>query len=147
MPTSRSELSERVDVIERGYEYLLAYAAQGRQDDAGSEVRDTLTKMHAALAGLAEGLAARLAEDLAGGSAEESREALLKAHPDAAEAAPPDAAAFFDAFREDARKARGAIALVLSRPKISSLLVDNLNASIHLRALLTDIFLAEQALK
>ncbi len=31
-------------------------------------------------------------------------------------------------------KARGAISLVLSRPAISSLLVDNLNASIHLRA-------------
>jgi hypothetical protein len=65
----------------------------------------------------------------------------------ASEAAAQDAAAFIDAATEDARKARGAIALVLSRPAISSLLVDNLNASIHLRALLTDMFLAEQALK
>jgi hypothetical protein len=57
------------------------------------------------------------------------------------------AAGFMDAIRDDARKARGAIGLVLSRPAISSLLVDNLNASIHLRALLTDVFLVEQALK
>jgi hypothetical protein len=30
---------------------------------------------------------------------------------------------------------------------IPSLLIDNLNASIHLRALLTDLFLIDQALK
>jgi hypothetical protein len=122
-----TDLADRVDAIERGYEYLLAYAAQGRQDDAGSEARQTLAKMHAALDGLGEILRAAVRG--------------------ASEAAAQDAAAFIDAATEDARKARGAIALVLSRPAISSLLVDNLNASIHLRALLTDLFLAEQALK
>jgi hypothetical protein len=34
---------------------------------------------------------------------------------------------------------------VLSRERITSLLVDNLNASVHLRALLTDLFLIDQA--
>jgi hypothetical protein len=43
--------------------------------------------------------------------------------------------------------ARGAIGIVLSRETIPSLLVDNLNANVHLRALLTDVFLVEQALK
>ncbi|NIV19052.1 MAG: hypothetical protein GWN47_11890, partial [Woeseiaceae bacterium] len=42
---------------------------------------------------------------------------------------------------DDAGKAGAAIALVLAQEKISSELVDNLNASIHLRALLTDLFL------
>ena len=51
------ELSRRIDVIERGYEYLLAYAAQGRQNDAGSEARQTLQNMFAALDGLGELLA------------------------------------------------------------------------------------------
>ena len=46
-----------------------------------------------------------------------------------------------------ARVAGGAVALVLSRPRIGSLLVDNLNASVHLRALLTDAFLLDQALE
>jgi hypothetical protein len=41
--------------------------------------------------------------------------------------------------------ARGAIGIVLSRRQMASLLVDNLNASVHLRALLTDLFLLEQA--
>jgi len=58
-----------------------------------------------------------------------------------------DASAFIDAIFQDAAKAQGAIALVLSRAAIGSLLVDNLNASIHLRALLTDVFLADQALR
>ena len=36
---------------------------------------------------------------------------------------------------------------MLSRAQIGSLLVDNLNASVQVRALLTDLFLVEQALK
>jgi hypothetical protein len=121
------DLAARIDTIERGYEYLLAYAAQGRQTDVGSEARQTLTNMHAALDGL---------------------DALLTAAIGAsAPAAVAEAGGFIDAICDDARKARGAIGLVLTRSAISSLLVDNLNASIHLRALLTDVFLAEQALK
>jgi hypothetical protein len=116
-------LSERIEVIERGYEFLLAYAAQGRLDDAGSEARAVLSAIHAALEDLGS---------LAG--------AALRA-------AGPEVAAFAEACGHDARIARGAVALVLSRPKIGSLLVDNLNASVHLRALLTDVFLLEQTLK
>jgi len=41
----------------------------------------------------------------------------------------------------DARDSLAAIELVLAQPVISSQLIDNLNASIHLRALLTDLFL------
>jgi hypothetical protein len=36
---------------------------------------------------------------------------------------------------------------VLEQVSISSQLVDNLNASIHLRALLTDLFLIDEVLK
>jgi hypothetical protein len=60
---------------------------------------------------------------------------------------PRVAAAFFAAVDGDARVARAAISLVLARPDISSQLVDNLNASIHLRALLTDLFVVDEALK
>ena len=120
-----SVLSGRIDVIERGYEYLLAYAAQGRQDDAGTELRDTLARMHEALGGM-QGLV----HQVFGGS--------------------PDSAGvshFIDAVERDVQVARGALGLVLSRERIGSLLVDNLNASVHVRALLTDLFLVEQALK
>ena len=45
------------------------------------------------------------------------------------------------------RIALAAIRLVLAKADISSQLVDNLNASIHLRALLTDLFVVDEALK
>ena len=121
-----TELSSRIETIERGYEYLLAFAAQGRQNEQGSEVRQRLGEMFAALNGLGE-LFAKVATG--------------------AGAAPIVVGAFLDAVKQDAAKARGAIGLVQSRPAISSLLIDNLNASIHLRALLTDCFLVEQAFK
>ena len=37
--------------------------------------------------------------------------------------------------------------LVIVQPAISSHLIDNLNASIHLRALLTDLFLLSEVVK
>jgi hypothetical protein len=37
--------------------------------------------------------------------------------------------------------------LVLAQPAIGSQLIDNLNASIHLRALLADLFLVTEALE
>jgi hypothetical protein len=118
-------LAERIETIERGYEFLLAYAAQGRQDDAGTEVREKLDHMHMALT------------DMQG--------SLLAAFPGLSPLT--GVRDFMDTVEHDVRAARGAIGLVLSRARISSLLVDNLNASVHLRALLTDLFLIEQALK
>jgi hypothetical protein len=122
-----SDVAGRIDTIESGYEYLLAYAAQGRQDESGSEVREKLLLMRAALDGLGELLAAAV------GAA--SREGASAAEP------------FLQAVHADAAIARGAISLVLGRAALGSLLIDNLNASVHLRALLTDLFLIEQALK
>jgi hypothetical protein len=50
-------------------------------------------------------------------------------------------------IERDARDAQAAVQIVLAQPDISSQLVDNLNASIHLRALLTDLFLIDEVLK
>ena len=44
----------------------------------------------------------------------------------------------------DAGDSLAAIELVLAQPALSSQLIDNLNASIHLRALLTDLFLIDE---
>ena len=55
--------------------------------------------------------------------------------------------AFIAVIERDARSAQAAVQLVLAQPSISSQLVDNLNASIHLRALLTDLFLIDEVLK
>jgi hypothetical protein len=118
-------LSERLEAIEAGYEFCLAYAAQGRTDDRGSPVRDTLARMHEALEGLAPLLEAAV-----------KREGAAHA---------TSSRVFLEAVQRDAAVAQGAIGLVLDRPAIGSLLVDNLNATIHLRALLTGLFLLDQA--
>jgi hypothetical protein len=124
-------LEQRIDTIESGYEFLLAYAAQGRDTDRGAgegrNVRAFLESMAAALDGLGDAVRACAA-------ARDPR--LLEA-----------SGAFFAAVDADAEIACGAVRLVLSRPDISSQLIDNLNASIHLRALLTDLFVVDEALK
>lgn len=113
-----NSLHDYIEVIEAGYEFLLAYAAQGRASDegaGGSEVRATLTGMSAA----ADGIVTLLTKD---------------DHD------------FSSVVVDDARKSKAAIALVLGQDTISSELVDNLNASIHVRALLTDLFLLSETL-
>lgn len=126
-----ADLAARIEAIEAGYEFLLAYAAQGRDTDrdggSGHNVRDFLERMQDALAGLGAAVVA----------CAESRDAAL----------PERCAAFFRAVDEDAAKAEALVRLVLAQADISSQLVDNLNASIHLRALLTDLFIVDEALK
>ena len=46
--------------------------------------------------------------------------------------------------RSDARAALAAVRLVAARDAVSSELIDDLNASIHLRAVLTDLFLVDE---
>jgi len=120
-----NDLNQRLEAIEAGYEFCLAYAAQGRNDDAGSPVRETLQRMFDALEGLATQVESAVGREGAAHAA--------------------STRVFLEALRRDAAVAQGAIGLVLDRPAIGSLLVDNLNATIHLRALLTDLFLVDQA--
>jgi hypothetical protein len=126
-----ADLEQRIDAIESGYEFLLAYAAQGRDTDRGAgsgrSVREILKGMQAALEGLG-GVVTACAE---------RRDADIARH----------SAAFFRAVDEDAARAEALVSLVLAQADISSQLVDNLNASIHLRALLTDLFVVDEALK
>jgi len=132
--TAQARLAATIDSIERAYEYLLAYAAQGRRDDAGTEARSTLETLHSALVDIGPRANAAFAS------------ASTAANAAASATASADIGAYLAAVEQDARIARGAVGLVLSRPQIGSLLVDNLNASVHLRALLTDAFLLDQAL-
>jgi hypothetical protein len=118
-------LTERIEVIEQAYELMLAYAAQGRQDDVddSSSIRRFLRRADAAL----DGLAASMRESVA---------ARADAYAD-----------FIAVLEQDARHTRAALRLVLAQKALSSQLIDNLNASIHIRALLTDIFLLDETLK
>lgn len=127
----RAVIAARCDAIEEAYEYMLAYAAQGvgghADGHSGQQIREFLTRAAGALDGLADAYRAVVAE--AG---------LVPAE---------RYAAFLSVLEQDARAALAAVQVVLAQPAISSQLVDNLNASIHVRALLTDLFLIDELLK
>ena len=119
------------DVIEEYYEFMLAFAAQGIVDDRespyGSQLRELLAKAIAAAAQLPASYSALAAN------------------------VQPDNIAeyidFLDVLKVDAAKALAAMELVLVQVKISSQLIDNLNASLHVRALLTDVFLLDEIVR
>jgi hypothetical protein len=125
------DLVERCDVVEECYEFMLAYAAQGLTRDSGSaageQLRDLLGRAVKSLAGLPSAYRTAISD------------ASLR---------PADRhEAFLAVIDRDCSDALAAMELVLAQPSISSQLVDNLNASIHLRALLTDLFLLDEIAK
>ena len=123
-----AEICDRCEVVEECYEFMLAYAAQGLPSDqggkSGGQVREFLDRAVKALTGLAETWAMAVKEQ-----GLEPADKYL---------------AFFAVLDRDARDSLAAIELVLAQPAISSQLIDNLNASIHVRALLTDLFLVSE---
>ena len=122
---------ERCNAIEECYEFMLAYAGQGLPTDQGSQsggqVRDFLQRAVRALTGLAG--------SCSGAITESGLEPAAKYE------------AFISVLDRDAQDSLAALELVLAQPAISSQLIDNLNASIHLRALLTDLFLVGEILR
>ena len=54
---------------------------------------------------------------------------------------------FLKTLEADAATTQAALRLVLGQPGISSQMIDNINASIHVRALLTDVFIVDEILK
>jgi len=126
-----ADIAERCNTIEESYEFMLDYAAQGLPTDSGSQsggqIREYLRRGAHALRGLEESCARAL-----------QQERLEPAE---------HYQAFFKVLIRDAADSLAAIELVLAQPSISSQLIDNLNASIHLRALLTDLFLLTEMAK
>jgi hypothetical protein len=125
-----AEIRDRCEAVEECYEFLLAYAAQGLPSDQGSksggQLREFLHRAVEALSRLPEACAMAVKE----GGLEPEGKYL----------------AFIAVLDRDSRDSLAAIEVVLAQPAISSQLIDNLNASIHLRALLTDLFLLGEIL-
>jgi hypothetical protein len=123
-----NEVADRCNVIEECYEFMLAYAGQGVACEEGhdSQIRDFLSRGAKALSGLADVYTSAVKEGF--GPPEQSR-------------------AFIAVLDRDAKDSLAAMELVLAQRIIGSQLIDNLNASIHLRALLTDLFLMDEIFK
>ena len=126
-----AQIFDLCNTVEACYEFMLAYAAQGgRGDEAdkpGSQIREFLQRASTAIAGLSAACSKVVKQENLG---------------------PVETyQSFLEVLDGDARKSLQAIELVLAQASISSQLIDNLNASIHLRALLTDLFLIGDALR
>jgi hypothetical protein len=126
-----AEFAARCDAIEEAYEFMLAYAAQGLPNEqgsaSGSQIRDFLRKSDGAMTGLAD--------------------VLRRCAPRGGSQSLAAYQAFVAIVERDVQGAQAAIQLVLAQPSIGSGIVDNLNGSIHLRAVLTDLFLLDDVLK
>ncbi|MQA90005.1 MAG: hypothetical protein GEU90_07210 [Gemmatimonas sp.] len=109
---------------------MLAYAAQGlsthEASKTGAQLREFLNRSERAIGSLADGFTAVLADE------------GLDSNPHYTD--------FLAVLERDADNAGAAFRLTMAQPAISSQLVDNLNASIHVRALLTDIFLLDEVI-
>ena len=123
------DLRKHIDTIEESYEYFLAYAAQGLSGDgasaSGGELREYLKRTDEALAAFMDDM-----DGVAAGFEP------ADAYQDAG-----------DVIQRDASDTRAAVRLVMAQSAVSSQLIDNLNASIHCRARLTDLFLFDEVLK
>jgi hypothetical protein len=128
---AKEELARRADAIEGGYEMMLAYAAQGLASDQGAansnQLRDHLKRFDDALTGLAQ-------------SYRDCAAALGVGPKDALEG-------FLKTLAADAATTQAALRLVMGQTGISSQMIDNINASIHVRALLTDVFIVDEIIK
>ena len=126
MSIAHDEVRARIDAIEESYEFFLAYAAQGLTTDqgakSGGQLREFLRRAETAVDGLADHLAEATGESDGWGP-------------------------MVAVVRSDAEASLAALRLVSARPGVSSQLIDNLNANIHLRALLTDLFLVDDLLE
>ena len=113
-------IEDDIETIEAGYEYLLAFAAQGRpaqvETGPGPHARPTIEGIAAAMKRIAVAFASSKND-------------------------------FEQVIANDCRNAGAALGFILAQKKIGSEIVDNLNASIHLRAVLTDLFLYSEAFR
>jgi hypothetical protein len=129
---NKTKLRASINAVEAGYEFMLAYAAQGWDVEqtgggGGPSIRGYLENMKTGLETLADDFEALIS------IAENADKKLFRT--------------YNDVLRADAMKAHSAISLIISLPSIGSQMIDNLNASIHVRALLTDIFLLDEAIQ
>ncbi len=122
-PNAAITMRNAIDVVEEAYEFMLAYAAQGRkreaEDESISRIRQYLTRFTGALDDMEQAAPSVFRSDAG--------------HP------------FRDRFLGDIAVTRSVVMLLLERPSITSDMVDNTNGLVAVRALLTDLFFVDQA--
>jgi hypothetical protein len=118
-------IRQQINIVEESYEYMLAYAAQGRADEGagpdGAQIRDFLNQFSKAVESITGSI---------GGLADSNTQA----------------AAFLDGFRRESAVMESVIKIMLARDNVSSEVVDNANGLIAVRAYLTSLFFIDKAI-
>jgi hypothetical protein len=119
------EIRQQIETIEECYEYMLAYAAQGRSDEGagpdGAQIRTFLTQISGAIAAISQSI---------DGIVEQA----------------PSAAAFVEGFKRESAVVDSVVNIMLASGNVSSEIVDNANGLISVRAYLTSLFFMDKAI-
>ena len=115
----------QIERIEEAYEFMLAYAAQGRSEEGagadGAHIRTFLIQFDAAASAIEAGM-------------------------DALPGADGEAVALLAALRSDSVVVRSVLRTILAREQITSEVIDNANGLIVVRSYLTGLFFLDKAL-
>ncbi|MGB0575385.1 MAG: hypothetical protein ACPGPC_04405 [Alphaproteobacteria bacterium] len=123
--TDSTKIRKNIEQIEEAYEYMLAYAAQGRADEGagpdGAHIRTFLVQFI------------------------DATDKIL-ATSDDLNATPPVSKAFVDALKKDAETVKSVMSIMLGKDNVSSEMVDNANGLISVRSYLTALFFVDKAI-
>jgi hypothetical protein len=123
--TKSTEIRKNIELVEEAYEFMLAYAAQGRADEGagpdGAHIRTFLTQFSDATD--------RIIEDL---------DKLSKPN--------GEMGTFINSAKSDAETVKSVMSIMLQKGNISSEMVDNANGLITVRSYLTALFFIDKAI-
>jgi len=118
------KIRDHIEKIEEAYEYMLAYAAQGRAEEGagpdGAQIRTFLKQFSDAL------------KDLDSHTPEIAKEN-------------PPSKNFLEFFKSEANVMASILEVLLARDNISSEVIDNTNGLISVRAYLTSLFFLDKS--
>jgi len=122
--TNSTEIRKNIELVEEAYEFMLAYAAQGRVDEGagpdGAHIRTFLTQFSDATD--------RIIEDL---------NKLSKPN--------GEMGTFINSAKSDAETVKSVMSIMLQKGNISSEMVDNANGLITVRSYQTALFFIDKA--
>ena len=122
--TDKIKIRENIELVEEAYEYMLAYAAQGRADEGagpdGAHIRTFLVQLN------------------------EATDNILAVMDDV-HAISPNSSAFFEALKSDAATVKSVMSIMLGKDNVSSEMIDNANGLISVRSYLTALFFIDKA--
>tara|TARA_B100000029_G_scaffold124030_1_gene117494 strand:+ start:32 stop:412 length:381 start_codon:yes stop_codon:yes gene_type:complete len=122
--STADDIREKIEAVEEAYEFMLAYAAQGRAEEGagpdGAQIREFLRQFDDAVSAISG-----MIDDLPG--IEEEK------------------AGFAASLKKDSETMSSVLRIMLSRDNVSSEMVDNANGMIAVRSYLTSLFFLDKA--